>query len=34
MPHVVVSSVVVTKENLDEVVIGGGIYTREEVYGA
>lgn len=33
MPHVVVYSVVVTKDNLQEVIIDGGIYTQEEVFG-
>ena len=33
VPFAAVEPVVVTKDNLDEVIIGNGIYTHEEVYG-
>jgi D-xylose transport system substrate-binding protein len=32
-PFIFYPAAVVTKDNIDEVVIAGGIYTREEVYG-
>lgn len=34
MPHVVVYSVVVTKDNVDSAIIDAGVYTQEEVYGS
>ena len=33
MPHVVVNSVVVTKDKVDSVLVDGGIFTKEEIYG-
>ena len=32
MPHVVVDSVVITKDNIQEEIIDKGIYTEDEVY--
>ncbi|TQI67055.1 substrate-binding domain-containing protein [Clostridium sp. KNHs216] len=33
MPHVVVNSVVITKDNIDSALVDKGVYTKEEVYG-
>ncbi len=33
VPFAAVDPIIVTKDNLDEVIIDGGVYTHEEVYG-
>lgn len=33
IPFVTVEPIVITKDNIDEVLIDGGIYTKEEIYG-
>ena len=33
MPHVVVASTIITKDNIDAEIIDTGIFTHEEVYG-
>jgi D-xylose transport system substrate-binding protein len=32
-PFILYPGTVITKDNIDEVIIAGGVYTREEVYG-
>lgn len=33
MPHVIVNSTVITTDNIQEILIDGGVYTHEEIYG-